>query len=297
MEASLARAKKQWDDTQAKYEVGVSAKLDVLSAESSYIEAQTDLNKAKDATKIAKMNLCQLLGIDLDTDITLKDSFDFTKEAAPDAAKLYETGKTSDLTTYSSYCNQELVRIVSEERMGQYPSNTYQHKHCLLYTSLLQLQLNNATIKAPIAGIVSAVTVTEGQIAGQQVAAVTIVDIDKVKLAADITEANINQLAVGQEVQVNVSAASTEPFTGVIDTIAPAVDSRTLAYPVTILIHNPEHQLKAGMFAEANISTEKRNQVLAVPVSALVTGEESAVYVVQMCIRDSGSTTARILVG
>lgn len=146
---------------------------------------------------------------------------------------------------------------------------------------LLQLQLNNATIKAPIAGIVSAVTVTEGQIAGQQVAAVTIVDIDKVKLAADITEANINQVAVGQEVQVNVSAASSEPFTGVIDTIAPAVDSRTMAYPVTILIDNPEHQLKAGMFAEANISTEKREQVLAVPVSALVTGEEPAVYVVQ----------------
>ncbi len=121
-------------------EVGVSAKLDVLSAESSYIEAQTDLNKAKDATKIAKMNLCQLLGIDLDTDITLKDSFDFTKEAAPDAAKLYETGKTSDLTTYSSYCNQELVRIVSEERMGQYPSNTYQHKQA-------KINLQDAEIK------------------------------------------------------------------------------------------------------------------------------------------------------
>ena len=55
-------------------------------------------------------------------------------------------------------------------------------------------------------------------------------------------QANINQVAVGQEVQVNVSAASSEPFTGVIDTIAPAVDSRTMAYPVTILIDNPEHR-------------------------------------------------------
>jgi len=144
MVASLERAKKQWEDTQAKYKVGVSAKMDVLSAESAYLQAQADLNQAKDNTKIAKMSLCQLVGLDVNTDCVLKSSFSFEKITPPAAAQLIEEGKTADLATYAAYCNKEIVALSSEETMGQYPANTYQHRQAVINLKDAEIKYEDA---------------------------------------------------------------------------------------------------------------------------------------------------------
>ncbi len=144
MNASLARAKKQWEDTQAKYKVGVSSKMDVLSAESSYLQAQTELNQAKDNAKIAKMNLCQVIGLDVNTDCVLKSSFSFEKITPSTDKELIEQGKTGDLTTYAAFCNKEIVALSSEEIMGQYPDGTYQNRQAAIKLKDAELKYEDA---------------------------------------------------------------------------------------------------------------------------------------------------------
>ena len=49
-----------------------------------------------------------------------------------------------------------------------------------------------------------------------------------------------------------------------------------------ILVSNPPSEVKAGMFAEINIATESRNQVIAVPSEAVVVKEgNTIVYIIE----------------
>lgn len=144
-------------------------------------------------------------------------------------------------------------------------------------------QYNNAFIKSPISGVVTAVNVNPGELASpaSPVPVVSVVNLDKVVVKATVTEDQINKLKEGQEVPVLVSAVSSEPFTGVITSIALAADQQSLAYPIKVQIDNPEHLLKPGMFAEVQLQ-DKKEGVLVVPREAVVTlGGRDVVWVVE----------------
>jgi len=211
-------------------------------------------------------------------------AYKMSKSAYDDAVRTYERMKT---------LYDEGAISLSQLEQAQLGVNASSTESAAAAVQLLQLQLDNAVIKSPIDGIVASLNVTVGEIASQQVASAVVVNIDKVKLDAEVSEANVNKVTPGQEVKVVVAAAGTEAFSGVITTVAPAASALSKAYPVTITIDNPERLLKSGMFAEADISTEKRAQVLAVPQSALVSGEETAVYI----IKDEKAHLAKITPG
>jgi RND family efflux transporter MFP subunit len=146
---------------------------------------------------------------------------------------------------------------------------------------LIEAQLANTVIKSPIDGIVASRSVEVGEIAAQM-PVMTIVDIDKVKVATSVTEGVVNRIKLGQKVEVIVSAVGEAPFTGSIATISPAADSLNSTFPITVEIPNPEHKLKAGMFAEVRIALESKEGVLILPKQAVVdSGDKKYVYVVK----------------
>lgn len=146
---------------------------------------------------------------------------------------------------------------------------------------LIEAQIANTVVKAPADGIVSARTIEVGEIAGQT-PVMTIVDIDQVKVATNVTEGEVNKLKVGQKVDVIVSAESDQPFTGTIATISPAADSQSSTFPITIQIPNADHKLKPGMFAEIKLALETKNGVLVLPKQAVIdSGGKKYVYVVK----------------
>ena len=63
---SLARAQQQLKVAQAAFEVGTKAKTDVLQAEMGVASAQAALTSAESALEIARMDLNDFLGVDLD---------------------------------------------------------------------------------------------------------------------------------------------------------------------------------------------------------------------------------------
>lgn len=113
-----------------------------------------------------------------------------------------------------------------------------------------QVSYNDMLIKAPFDGIITARNINAGELAGTQTPVLSLINLDQVIIRAGISEEQVNQIKVGQEVQVTISAISEKPFTGKIANIAMAADSQTKAYPVKIQIDNANHLLKPGMFAE-----------------------------------------------
>lgn len=148
-------------------------------------------------------------------------------------------------------------------------------------------------IKSPINGVVTARNINPGEMASSAMPVLTVVNLNKVVVQANVSEDQVNELKNGQEVLVKINAVSGESFSGVITNIALASDPQTRAFPVKIQINNPEHLLKPGMFAEVQLPREREESVLIPREAVLVGVERSTVWVV----KDSIAQVREVTVG
>lgn len=147
---------------------------------------------------------------------------------------------------------------------------------------LMSTQYRNTIIEASQAGLVASLHVEVGEMASPSAPVANIVNIEQVIVEINVAESDINRLGIGQEIKVKVPAVSDQPFTGQVTSVAPAADAATKAFPVKVAIANPNQQLKPGMFAEVELSTEKRSNVIVIPKEAVIKrGEKSIAFVVQ----------------
>ena len=116
---------------------------------------------------------------------------------------------------------------------------------------LAQKQLSDATITAPISGIISMKTVDLGGMALPQAPVFQIVDIDLVKAKVSIAESDLYKIAVGDKALISVDALK-ESVEGEVTLINPTLDRMSRSTIIEITIHNADHRLKPGMFARAD---------------------------------------------
>lgn len=94
-----------------------------------------------------------------------------------------------------------------------------------------------------------------------------LVDPDPLKLRIPIPERHLGKIAVGQRAKVETDAYE-RSFEGAISRISPAVNIQSRTFEIEILIANRDRQLRAGMFARADISIGA-TPALLVPQSAV----------------------------
>ncbi|MDW7674944.1 MAG: efflux RND transporter periplasmic adaptor subunit [Bacillota bacterium] len=142
-------------------------------------------------------------------------------------------------------------------------------------------QLDNAVITAPISGVVSAVSAKVGEMASPSMAVVVINQLDKVEIQINLTEKDINKVEKGQQAKVLVSAVSKQPFEGKITNISPVADPRTRTFLMKVEVANEAGQLKGGMSASVDITTERQGGEIVVPMQAVLEQNgEKIVYVI-----------------
>lgn len=133
----------------------------------------------------------------------------------------------------------------------------------------VQVQLNNASVTSPIAGVVSAKDVKAGQLAGGQSGSVTIIDSSSFIAEVSVPDTVVGKVQIGQSVQVTINALDGKKVTGVIDKISPNSNSKDNSYLVKVKIDNSNGELKAGMFAKVSLPAESKDNILTVPNEAV----------------------------
>jgi HlyD family secretion protein len=103
-------------------------------------------------------------------------------------------------------------------------------------------------------------------------------DRSKMLVVAQVDEADIGALEVGQKAVVNVQAFPNVKFTGVVDEIAPKHRFNTNGaryYRTEILLDNDSNvsKLYTGLTADVDIETRKHPDVIAVPSQAILARE------------------------
>ena len=150
---------------------------------------------------------------------------------------------------------------------------------------LSQQRLEDATVRAPISGTVIEKTVSLGQVItsgtsslGGGTTLIKMADLNKVRVRALVTEADIGTIQPNMVATVTVDAYPDRPFRGTVEKIEPqaVVQQSVTMFPVLITISNVEGLLKPGMNGEVSILIDRRDNVVAVPNDAIRNVREAA---------------------
>ena len=135
-----------------------------------------------------------------------------------------------------------------------------------------QAVLNNSVIIAPSSGTITKVDVKVGEQATPSKEAVVLQDIGNLHAEANVSEASIAGLALGQLIDYTFDALGPDQhFSGKVLTINPAstVIAGVVNYKVTGSLDNIE-KIKPGMTVNMTILVEEKKGVLAVPSTAII---------------------------
>jgi len=128
--------------------------------------------------------------------------------------------------------------------------------------------LRDATLLAPISGIVAKRHVLPGEKVGIDQQVLTIVDLARLELAGSVGTHEVSRLAAGMPVAVRVEGV-TQPVVGQIARIAPAAEPGTRSIGVTIELANPQESLRAGQYALARATLADDQDRLTLPAGAV----------------------------
>lgn len=137
-----------------------------------------------------------------------------------------------------------------------------------------ELDLRRTTVRAPYAGAVVSRLADEGTTALSQPQTIVLVlqETHELEARATIPETHAAQVHVGDRAVVTVEGQPA-PIETEISAVGDAVDPATHTYEVKMRVPNPDHRLKAGVFAEFMIHPQPRKDVLLVPREAIRTEE------------------------
>lgn len=151
----------------------------------------------------------------------------------------------------------------------------------------------NYTITAPISGTV----ITKNTKAGDKIStgggsAVTlavIYDLSELTFEMSVDELDVHSVAVGQSVEITADAFEGETFSGKVTNIslASAYSNGVTNYPVTVTLDETK-DLLPGMNVDGNIILAQADDVLVIPVDALMRGNR--VYVKDTSVTESNGS-------
>jgi RND family efflux transporter MFP subunit len=130
--------------------------------------------------------------------------------------------------------------------------------------------LNDATVTAPISGIIGKRFYEAGDMANPALPLVTVVQMNRLKIVFDATESDLGKLKVGQEAAIHVRSFPDETFAGRISKISPVLDPFSRLAQIEVIMDNAGQRLKPGMFAQIIVTTGVMQNVILAPRFAVL---------------------------
>ncbi|HET7433798.1 MAG TPA: efflux RND transporter periplasmic adaptor subunit [Thermoanaerobaculia bacterium] len=114
----------------------------------------------------------------------------------------------------------------------------------------------------------------------------TVADVSKMIVKAGVNEVDIGKIKVSMPVKVTLDAYPKVKFAGRIDRIAPAVrlDDKVRVFDVEIRLDAQGRELRSGMTANIEVTGEKKDKVLSVPVESIFQRDEGEVVYVKKAV-------------
>lgn len=144
------------------------------------------------------------------------------------------------------------------------------------------IQLAKMKVVAPIRGaITDLVAITPGTQVGSGTEVVSLMDYSTMTIDVSLPEKYINEIKVGQPVNIMNYTLPEDTLKGVVKELSPAVSSETRTFKGVISVANPDLKLRPGMFAKADIVLDRHDGVIVIPKEIITSNQRGkSVYVV-----------------
>ncbi len=281
----------QISDKIDDYEDKISAAEEVCKAHQKITDAyksemddfNSDISDYREEYEDCKSDFTDIYGNN-DAD-SISDSIEKLKSDISSAQLNIESSAVSESSdslnakqeAQSAQSAAELAELTYERTISSLESDveTKQDEYDSLveeYAGFCENAGDDGVIYAPIDGIVSSVSVSEGDNIMQNATIVTLMDTSSVYLSTSVSEEDITALTVGQECTISLTAYDNKNFSGEIDTISaePARSSGSVSYTVTVKLDTPNSlNVLEGMSSDVTFLQHQVTDVLTVNVNAI----------------------------
>jgi len=240
------------------------ARANVLNAQANLLNAQANLKSSQANLEKAEVAV-------LDTKRTLDRNQELMERKVIAQAAL----DTAQTNYESAVAQRDLTKAQIESAKSQIESAKAQTEQTKAALKLAETNLRYTTIRSPVNGIVISRNVDVGQTVAASLQAPTLFtiakDLTQMQVDANVSEADIGRLAVGQASTFTVDAYPERTFLGKISEIrnAPMTIQNVVTYDVVIQVDNKDLKLKPGMTANVSILVAHKEGILKVSNAAL----------------------------
>lgn len=249
-----------------KVEVGtqVSGKVEKL-----YVTYNSKVKKGQVLAELDKSTLLERLSQAKSQKSSAESTLNLATQNYNRTKALFEAGAA----TQQSYDEATNTYIQAQNTLNNANTNVRE----------AQVNLGYAVITSPIDGVILAKQVEQGQTVASSFSTPTLFviakDLKSMTVEANIDEADIGQVKVGQKVEFTVDSYMGETFNGEVQEIRlePKVTSNVVTYTVVVKAENPEEKLFPGMTASVTIFTDLQQGKL-VPVAAMAFNPSEEVF-------------------
>ncbi len=145
---------------------------------------------------------------------------------------------------------------------------------------MASLELSYTTVEAPISGVIASRSIKPGNFVQINTPIFRIIDNARLEATLNVPERELATLKAGQPVALAVDALPGQRFEGVVDRIAPVVDSGSGTFRVVAAFEGG-NELQPGMFGRIAIDYDQRPDAMVIPRIALLDDGGPAVFVVR----------------
>jgi len=145
-----------------------------------------------------------------------------------------------------------------------------------------EVRLRKSTVVSPINGVIDVKYMNRGEMSSPGAPIVSIVDVSRVKVSAGIPEKYVNDLSVGQTIDIVFSNSPDERRKGIISFISPTINAVTRTFEIEVVMPNPQGKLKPEMAAYIEITKTAVEDAVVLTQDLIVDNvEEQFVYVLE----------------
>ena len=268
-DVEVENAKSSLEDTKSLNDANVKAadqtytdaknKLD--DAQSYYDQVKSESGASSSTTKLAKLTL--------DAAEASYNSAKKDRDVALKQADLAKTGAENNLNSAEANLSAAKSKYVSAG------NNATVKSFAAAYETALN-NLDKAVLRAPTNGVIKKVNFKPGEVIGspsvtsQSGFFAEMISFDNI-FEAQVSEADIAKVAMGQSAKLTFNALPSESFDGEVVSVEPSatVVQDVVDFVVKISLAKNDLRLKDGMSADVDISINKKENIISIPQRAV----------------------------
>ena len=149
--------------------------------------------------------------------------------------------------------------------------------------ALAQIQLSKMKVVAPFSGIITSMPYnTVGTKVSSGVEVVSLMSYENLILEVNLAEKYINDVSKGMEIRVMNYTLPNDTLHGQISQLSPAVSTETRTFETTLTVNNNELKLRPGMFVQAEIIVDRKENVVVIAKDVIVSNQRGeSVFIVE----------------